>query len=138
MAVGDVLLDAARDEPQRAYRMITEWALSNPAQWRSNVVPGQCMSSNTFRLMQLQHPEQLHTDLSACKHYTAGLSDATLIKQATLLLLGSADKMTPIKASLPLQAALPHAKLTVLPGCGHSLMSEQPELVRSALVAFLS
>jgi pimeloyl-ACP methyl ester carboxylesterase len=45
--------------------------------------------------------------------------------------------MTPLRATLALQALLPHAQTIVLEGAGHALMAEQPDAVLDALIAFL-
>jgi len=50
-----------------------------------------------------------------------------------VLVLGSRDLMTPPKGGKALAAAIPGARLTVLDGAGHMLMSERPNEVLAAL-----
>ena len=47
------------------------------------------------------------------------------------------DAMTPAKAAKPLAEAIPGARTVVLPGCGHMMMSEQPDQVLDALISIL-
>ena len=51
---------------------------------------------------------------------------------------GANDAMTPAKAAKTLAALIPHARLTLLPDCGHALMSEQPDAVLTALTKHLN
>jgi pimeloyl-ACP methyl ester carboxylesterase len=47
----------------------------------------------------------------------------------TLVLCGDADKLTPPSFSRVIADALPHAELVLLPGAGHMVMLERPQLV---------
>jgi pimeloyl-ACP methyl ester carboxylesterase len=49
------------------------------------------------------------------------------------LLVGSRDRLTPPKCTEAITAALPHAELQVLDGCGHMLPLECPDAVTDAL-----
>ncbi|WP_432924066.1 alpha/beta fold hydrolase [Microbispora sp. CA-135349] len=51
----------------------------------------------------------------------------------TLVMVGGADLVTPVAHSEAIAAALPSARLVVLPETGHSLMLERPGSVNSAL-----
>jgi pimeloyl-ACP methyl ester carboxylesterase len=55
----------------------------------------------------------------------------------TLLLYGDADVRAPVAVGEALQAAIPGARLVVLPGVGHASPVEAPELVTAELRAFL-
>jgi len=46
---------------------------------------------------------------------------------------GDADRLTPIKATKPLLAALTNARLSTVPGAGHTLMVEDPNHVLDQL-----
>jgi len=50
------------------------------------------------------------------------------------LLVGSRDRLTPVKCTEAITAALPDAELQVLDGCGHMLPLECPDAVTDALV----
>jgi len=49
------------------------------------------------------------------------------------ILVGDTDKLTPVKHSGRLAAAIPTAHLQIVPGCGHMLPQERPDLVTAAL-----
>jgi pimeloyl-ACP methyl ester carboxylesterase len=48
------------------------------------------------------------------------------IPQPTLILWGEKDPVAPPRGAVYLKGKLPHATLTILEGCGHSPMQEQP------------
>ena len=49
------------------------------------------------------------------------------------VILGERDMMTPAKAGKALAAALPNARIVVLPGAGHMMMAERPDELLAAL-----
>jgi pimeloyl-ACP methyl ester carboxylesterase len=51
----------------------------------------------------------------------------------TLLLVGEADKLTPLFFHEEVQQLIPHARLIVMPECGHYLPLEQPVAVSAVL-----
>lgn len=53
------------------------------------------------------------------------------------LLAGEADRLTPRRHAEAIAAALPHARLEVVPGTGHMLLFEHPGLVADRLLALL-
>ncbi len=55
----------------------------------------------------------------------------------TLLLHGEADPICPAAASRAMAAAIPHARLAILPGAGHAPFVSQPTAFRDELGAFL-
>lgn len=138
MPVSKTLLDAARDEPQRAEAMINAWSHSPHGLVGGNSVPGMWMFGSNRRLMARAGRDVLFNDLSACNNYTAGLSQAALVRCPVLLLSGNRDQMTSLKAAQNLARALPDARLQVLDGAGHALMAEQPDAVLDALRAFMA
>jgi pimeloyl-ACP methyl ester carboxylesterase len=56
----------------------------------------------------------------------------------TLVLVGDSDPLTPPDRAEEMAAAIPGARLVVLPECGHASTLEQPEAVNRALVDWLS
>lgn len=62
---------------------------------------------------------------------TAGLP--ALAELPAVVICGEADKITPPIQSRALAAALPLAELTIVPGAGHNVMLEQPEVTNTAL-----
>ena len=63
-------------------------------------------------------------------------ADLARITTPLSILAGAQDQLTPPDAARALAAALPEARLEVLPGCGHQIMLEKPDAVVDALRAF--
>jgi len=137
MAVSETLLAAARDAPADACAMIATWSHSVARQLGGNPVPGMWMTGTATRLMARAPEGVLETDLRACNDYAGGLAAAAAVRCPALLVVGARDQMAPPKAAQPLAAALAAATVVTLPGCGHSIMAEQPDALLDALRAFL-
>ncbi|MET0964665.1 MAG: alpha/beta hydrolase [Noviherbaspirillum sp.] len=140
MRVSDALLDAARDDEQRAIDMVNIWSHSTMSPKPSSPGPGFNVMEGARRLMQriaVRGPEQLfHTDFSVCNSYAGGEAAAALVSCPTLLLLGQRDMMTPPKAARLLRESIRHARTVEIAASGHSLMTEQPDAVLDALYGF--
>lgn len=137
MPVSDVLLLAARDDPQRAYEMIVGWSHSPARQLGGNPVPGWWMTGNALRLMQRSRPGVLFNDLTACNVYASGLEAAKRLQCPALVVMGTRDLMAPSRATEPLLEALAASRAVTLEGAGHALMAERPDDVLDALREFL-
>ena len=72
--------------------------------------------------------------MRSCDSY-AVLAAAAKVTVPTTLVLGERDMMTPAKAGKALAAAIPNARIVVLRGAGHMLMSERPDELLAALTA---
>ncbi len=59
------------------------------------------------------------------------------ISVPTLVLVGDSDPLTPPEASREIAAAIPNARLVVVPECGHGSTLERPEAVNRALVEWI-
>lgn len=135
MPVSDALLDAARDRPADAYRMITLWGHGFAAQVGGNPTPGMWMTGAGERLLQRGRAGVLASDLAACNAYRAGLEMASRASCPVLVVLGRQDVMASPRAAPPLMEALPHARQLMLERCGHMMLAEQPDAVLDALAA---
>jgi len=137
MMVSAELLAAAAANDHVAFEMINSWSFSVPRHLGGNRWPGVWMSGNAMRLMERMEPNVLYADLVACRDYTNGLSGAAMVRCPALLLLGGRDIMAPTKATRELAKALVDVRAVTLPGCGHSMMSEEPDAVLDELRRFL-
>ena len=79
----------------------------------------------------------MHGDLLACNDFDA-TGRIERIRQPTLVLCGSDDRMTPLRYSQFLADTIPSGRLVVIPAAGHMLMLERPQAVAEALDVFLS
>ena len=135
MPVADVLLNAALDNDQAAIDMTNTWSHSARGSLGSSQNPGVSNLHIGERLLQQAGAGVFHTDLAACNGFTVdGLAE---VKQPTLVIIGDEDKMTPPRAGLAVADQLPHVQQRRLAGCGHSMLSEQPNQVLDELAAFL-
>jgi len=137
MAVHPALLGAAKDDPPKAYDMMTGWCHSASAQLGGNPAPGLWMSGTSRALLDRNRPGVLATDLAACNAWTSGSASAAKVASPTCFVLASNDLMTPARKGAELAALIAGAKTTVIEGCGHIMMAEAPDAVLEALKAHL-
>ena len=139
MAVGDALLDAARDDEDKARRMIVEWSFAPASQLGNNhAVPGMWLPGNSLALMRRMTKGVLLTDLAACKAYSEGLDAAKTVSVPVLVVIGARDLMTSPKGAQGVIAALPDVRVETLAEAGHSMLSEAPGQMLDALWKFAS
>ncbi len=135
MPVHPNLLAAAREAPAKAYAMMTGWCFANAAKIGGNTAPGMWMTGSARALFDRNAPGVLAADLAACSAWSTGRDSAARIQAPTLLVLGAQDVMTPAKKGQELAAAIPAAKIMVLPTSGHMMMHEAPDATLDALIA---
>jgi pimeloyl-ACP methyl ester carboxylesterase len=141
MKVSSALLDTARENPLKAIDMVNAFSFSTMAAKPSYPAPGMWLhGSNRVLMQRIQHghPEAnlfVH-DFQACDRYANGMAAAAKVSCPVTFILGERDQMTSPKATGDIAGAL-KARIVRLPG-GHSLMSELPDGVLSALQSALS
>lgn len=137
MPVAPVLLEAALKDRPHAHAMINQWSFAPRRRLTASPIPGFDLVNANLRLMERQAPGVLHADLRACDSYLDGPAAARRIACPTLLLCGERDQMTPGPASQALREALASvpggARMMLLSGAGHAMMSEAPIPVIDAL-----
>lgn len=131
MPVTPLLLNAAADNHHAAIDMANAWSHSPGGRMGANANPGVWMLGAGERLLERAGPGVFHADLAACNEYRPAAGG---VKCPVLIVVGEADQMTPPAAGVDVAAALPNARVTRLPGCGHSMLSECPNEVLDALV----
>jgi 3-oxoadipate enol-lactonase len=62
----------------------------------------------------------------------------TAIRQPTLIVAGDRDTSVPLAAKVALAAAIPRARLLVVPASGHATPHDQPAVFNRALLEFLA
>ena len=137
MPVHDDLLSAAESGDPLAVELIVGWGFGKRAHKGGNVAPGIWMTGGGGRLLEHAPPGVLGTDLAAANAYAGGLDAAAKVSCPTLLLLGAADRMTPVRGAAPLQSAIADCRTVVLPDAGHMMMIEAPRATLRALIGFL-
>ncbi len=136
MPVHPDLLKAASDDMPHAADLIASWAHGPAGHFGGNPAPGLWRLGGAQRLLNQAEEGVLASDLAACDAYDTAAS-AAKVKCPSLLLLGAVDRMTPAGKAKGLAAALPNNQTVLIPGAGHMMMSETPDAVIDALLAFV-
>jgi pimeloyl-ACP methyl ester carboxylesterase len=131
------LLAAARAGADLAPQLMAFWGLGPYAQLGGHAAPGLWLSQAAQRLIEQGLHRSLAIDLEACGRWEASEA-APLVKCPTLVLAGSADRMTPLREGRALRGLIAGARLEILEGAGHMMMLEQPDATLDPLAAFLS
>ena len=64
--------------------------------------------------------------------------DLRTISKPSLVITGRQDLITPVLNSTRIAAAIPGARLTLVPNAGHSFVFQQPASVTASINAFLA
>ena len=136
MPVTDALLDAARDNDHAAIDMANTWSHSSRAKLGACPNPGMWMLGGGERLLETAAPGVFHADLAACNGFDPE-ADAGPVRCPALVVVGEADQMTPARAGIRVSERLADAQVERLAGCGHAMLSEQPNAVLDALTAIV-
>jgi len=132
------LLTAAREEPPRAYQMMTAWSHGAAAKLGGNPAPGLWMTGGTLALYARNQPSVLHTDLDACNAWKTGPEAARKLRRPALVVIAANDIMTPTKNGQELARLIAGSCAVTIEECGHMLLAEAPDAVLDALIAFFA
>jgi pimeloyl-ACP methyl ester carboxylesterase len=136
MPVHPQLLADATDNLPAAAALMAAWGHAKPAHVGLNPTPGLWMLGGAQALVENSRPGVLASDFRACMRYSNALTAAGTVSCPATVVIGLGDKMTPPKGGRALAAALPSATVIIeLPDTGHSMMTESPRTVRSAILA---
>jgi pimeloyl-ACP methyl ester carboxylesterase len=138
LPVNAALLEAARERPLEAHRLIISWALGAEAKLGGNAVPGLWLTNASLALLARNGPGVLATDFVACNAWQSGLEAARCVRCPTLIIIGAKDLMTPPRAGRQLAQHIAGARSVTLANCGHMLMAEAPDAVLDALIEFFA
>lgn len=133
MAVNDAFLNAADTDLPLAIGLMNDWAHGRRAHIGGYQVPGLWMVGADTRVVQQALPGVMHRHLAICNAYDGGEAAAAAVTCPTHLILGANDNMTPAKVGQKLARMIDGAQITVIPDCGHMMMTEQPAAVMQAL-----
>jgi pimeloyl-ACP methyl ester carboxylesterase len=102
---------------------------------------GDHVDPNTLRLyarrLRELDPQVTYGDLLACDRFNR-IDDVARIAVPTLVICGTADRMTPVSYSTYLADQIRGAQLLILPGAGHMVMLEQATIVADAIGRFVA
>ena len=137
MPVHPELLEASADDIPRASRLMTSWALGSRAHKGGHVSPGTWLVGASTALIDRSPVGALAADMEACNAYDAAPAAAAELTCPVAFVLGSEDKMTPVRAASDLIGAAPDSTVVTLAGSGHMLPIERPIEVRDAIASAL-
>lgn len=121
------ILDGILVDHAKAARQITDWQWSNGFD--------EAKQRGCERMMRLD-ARLLQADFAASNAFDMR-DQLAKIRVPTLIIAGTADRMTPLKYSEYLRDYIPNAYLITIPGGSHMMMLEQPQAVANAVNPFL-
>ena len=136
MPVGDAFLAAARDDSPAALDMEATWGHARNVMLATSAVPGASLLGASRRLNARARRGVLAADLAACAAYRPTEEALASLAMPTLVIAGKRDQMTPWKAGKAVADRIPGSRFVCL-DAGHSMMSEAPRAILSALREFL-
>ena len=122
------LREGALQNQEQAVTMLTDYALAEST--------GSALRSAVKEKFMRNPPELIYGDLTACHEFDV-MERVHEISLPTCILVGEADRLTPVKYSQFLHEAIAGSALSVIPGAGHLVMMEKPEEFNAALSGFL-
>lgn len=137
MPVHPALLDAAAANDPLAAQLMSGWAFAPSSRTGPHPSPGSSMVGTTQAMIAQSRPGVLSNDLSMCAAYEEAVATAATVTVPVAFLLGSVDRMTPVRAAQPLLDAISHAHVEVVPGVGHMVQVEAPTVTRSSIARFV-
>lgn len=128
LRVMDVILEGIRDDFEGTAEMIVNnvWAEGAPA----------AMIEASRQQFLETDPAVAHGDYVACNRFDV-MDRLGEIQLPTLVINGTADRMTPLKYGRYLAEEIPDAQLLIVEGAGHMVTLEKPEAVATAVRRFL-
>lgn len=134
MPVGPPLLAAAAAGDHAAIDMANTWSHSRQGLLGASATPGLHNFNGAQRWLERLPADVYHADLVACNGFKFEIDRCAV---PTLVVVGEADRMTPPKAGRNVAQQLDDAQVVSLPGCGHAMMSEQPNQVLDLVAKFV-
>lgn len=138
MPVHPALLDAAEANDPLAAQLMSGWAFAHETRTGPHPSPGSSMVGSTQAMIAQAAPGVLHHDLAMCAAYDAAVDTASKVQVPTTLLLGQVDRMTPVGKAQALIDAIDGSVVEVVPGVGHMIQIEAPEVTRSTIASVVA
>ena len=133
MPVHPALLEAAEANDPLAAQLMSGWAFAATSRTGPHPSPGASMVGGTQAMIAQAAAGVLFHDLSMCAAYTSAVDTASTVTIPTTLLLGQADKMTPVANAKPVIEAIEQCRVEIVPAVGHMVMIEAPIETRQTI-----
>lgn len=128
LAVNDRILNGIIPEKEETARLIVKWA------WAKHI-PQDIREQSLERMLDTPS-EIIHGDYVACNAFDVR-DQLHRIQVPTLVIVGSADKMTPPRLGEALSHGIRNARLVTIENGGHMFPLEQPDAVAAAVQEFI-
>jgi pimeloyl-ACP methyl ester carboxylesterase len=119
--------EAVGGNPGSWYQMVEEMYRLTPEDYRREVVEKQ----------KAIGPAVMLNDFLCCDKFDI-MDRVHEIKLPALIICGELDVMTPVKYANYLGARMPNSKVVIVPGAGHFVLAEKPDVVNKAIEDFLA
>lgn len=129
LPVAPAILNGLATDRENTLSLITHWSFG------PNAV--QHLRQLTLDMMRKTGPEAIQCDFNACNEFDVR-DRLGEIQAPTLVICGTADKMTPLKYSQFLADQIPQASLITIEDGGHMMALEQPDAVSKVVLNFLN
>ena len=133
MPVHPELLSSSYDDIPKASRLMTSWGIGSRAHRGGHQSPGTWLVGACTALVDSSPENALGHDMAACNAYEGAVSSAAKIEAPVTFVLGTEDKMTPIKKSGDLVDAVAQKTVVRMDKIGHMMPIEDPIGARVAI-----
>lgn len=118
--------EAVKGDPHKWHEMIEEMYRSTRADYRREMIEKQ----------KAIGPAVMLNDFLCCDKFDI-MDRIHEIKLPALIICGESDVMTPVKFADYLGAKIANSRVVIVPGAGHFVFAEKPEVVNKAIEDFL-
>ncbi|GAB1420126.1 alpha/beta fold hydrolase [Anaerolineales bacterium] len=129
LSVNPIILHGLLNNADVTIQQLANWM------WAKSM-PQTVKDSSVQQMLQIP-ASIIHGDYSACDQFDFE-PELAAINLPTLVIAGSADRMTPPQLGETLANTIPHARLELIPDGGHFLTLEQPERVTQIILNWLN
>jgi pimeloyl-ACP methyl ester carboxylesterase len=129
MPVNPAIFEGLKQDPAAIIGLIARFSIAKENRERLSGL----IKENLARV----NPEIIHGDFTACDKLDI-MEAVAGIRMPALVVCGAEDKMTPPALSQYLGENIPEARLALIPGAGHFVMLENPEVFNAALTDFVN
>ncbi len=133
MPVHPELLTSSYDDKAKASKLMTSWGIGSNAHRGGHPSPGSWLIGASSALIERSPENALGHDMAACNAYKGAVASASTIAQPVTFVLGTEDKMTPIKRSGDLLDAIENKTVIRMNKIGHMMPIEDPIGARKAI-----
>ena len=128
LRVSPYLFETIGSDYEQAIRLMVDWAFAPGVKPR--------LREKSAEMLRQVSPAVTHGDFEACNNFDV-MQRVHEIQVPTLVICGTADRLTPVKYSEYLAAGIRRARLHLIEGAGHMVMLERPREFNRALQQFL-